>query len=708
MSFNSRLFSKKGLPVLISIIAGAVTGFFINGALGLILATIAGFVILYLFGRLPFRLEPWQSLVSGLLPVVGKLSFLMIFLLPVASYLTLPSGHTPNTLTKYISIVVAVPSNLTTIPKGDVFPGMVIIVLISIALMLWGSFSLNKWRGWAIALVGLLLYTFSPTITSAINGDFRLRIIMSFFSIGYYLAWLGLILMLAGRLLPKMLPSTPSQPAYRNQGMMSVLPPVIAAGALSQMVADPSGHVNLLSSFDFESTHHFFAGVFSAGIAGVGAGVIVDGADSEENGEDYEPPEPEEPPESEEPEEPAAPEKPEPPPAPPGPEPFSDPDNGVPEGSTIQWNDDHTGATITKPDGSTIVATKHPDGTKTYTSAEGTTTEYTDGTTYSEYADGSKEVEYPDGTKREWSPDGTTTNTNPDGSWEQTRADGTKSSCTMNADGTMDVKTGDENLHFPKDGPPVGSMTGADGTKFTYNEDGTAEIIPGAGSLFTGGKLNIDKDGNMSGSMTDKDGNKFTVGPDGSVEVESPNGDTMTVDKDGNPIKIHVSGPEGKLDMDTDANGNGYIKGESDKGSFEIKTDDKGNTNIKGKDKDGSFEVNVDDKGNTHASDDKGNTMDIKSDGSGNVAGPDGNGSWDDKGNAEITTPEGVKWKASSDGSGSVSDGKGNKIELGKDGGLTVTDAKGQMTTYTPDQVGQMKANAAARNSPPDTSTGGA
>jgi hypothetical protein len=699
MSFISGLFSKKGLPVLMSIIVGAVIGFFLNGALGLILATAAGLAVCFLFGRPPFKLEPWQSLVAGLLPVVGKLSFFMIFLVPVASYLTLPSGHTPDTLTKYISIVIAIPSNLTTIPKGDVFPGMVVIVLISIALMLWGSFSLNKWRGWTIALIGLLLYTFSPTITSAINGDVRVRIIMSFFSIGYYLAWLGLILMVAARLLPRVLPASVAQPAYRTPGMMSVLPPVIIAGAMSQMVTDPSGHFNLLGSFDFESTHHFFAEVFSAGIASTGAAVIVNGA-NEAPPEESEPEEEPEPEETPEPEEPTAPE---PPPAPLGPQPYSDPDNGVPEGSTIQWNAEHTSATVTTPDGSTIVGTKQPDGTQTYTSAEGTTTVYTDGTTYTEGKDGSKEVEYPDGTKKEWSPDGYNKNTSPDGSWELTNPDGSKASLTKNSDGSMDVKTGDgENLHLPKDGPPVGSMTGGDGTKWTFKEDGSAEIIP-----VDGGKLNIDKDGNMSGNMTSKNGDKFTVQPDGSIRMDSPNGDTITVDKDGNPIKVHVSGPDGKLDMDTDANGNGYIKGESDKGSFEIKTDDKGNTNIKGQDKDGSFEIKSDDKGNTHASDDKGNTMDIKSDGSGSVAGPDGNGSWDDKGNAEITTPEGVKWKASSDGSGSVSDGKGNRIELGKDGGLKVTDTKGKVTTYTPDQVGQMKADAAAQNTPANTSGGG-
>ena len=97
----ARLFTRDGLPVLASIVVGIIFGYFINGALGLILATVAGFAVLYRFGHLPFRLSPWPVLIVDVTPIVAKLMFYMVFLLPVANYLALPSGHTPNTLTKY-------------------------------------------------------------------------------------------------------------------------------------------------------------------------------------------------------------------------------------------------------------------------------------------------------------------------------------------------------------------------------------------------------------------------------------------------------------------------------------------------------------------------------------------------------------------------------------------------------------------------------
>ena len=79
------LFTKEGLPVLISIAAGLVIGFFISGVVGLVLATAAGFVVLKLFNRLELRFSPWQAAVIDWTPVVGKLLFALTFLLPIAS-----------------------------------------------------------------------------------------------------------------------------------------------------------------------------------------------------------------------------------------------------------------------------------------------------------------------------------------------------------------------------------------------------------------------------------------------------------------------------------------------------------------------------------------------------------------------------------------------------------------------------------------------
>jgi hypothetical protein len=665
------LFSKAGLPVLVSIIAGFFIGFLVNGALGLILATVAGFGILFLFNRLPIRLTPWQSLVVDIGPVLAKLSFLMIFLLPVASYLTLPSGHTPDTLAKYLSIVIALPDNLVSKPGTDVFPGFAIVVIISMALMLWGASNLGKTRHWLIALAGLLLYTFSPTIASILTGDVRLRIIMSFFSIGYYLAWVGLILIVVSKILPRVFQAKPLQ-VGTGFGLLSIVPPVIAFGLFNDLSAVDVSAPVLFGAFDFEETHHFVAGVFSGGVAGWGAGVITSGNEA--------PPETTEPEagEPEEPEETAEPQGSVPPPQ--RPQPYSGPD--VPEGSTIEINADGS-KTIRCPDG--YIATKYPDGTEVHKMPDGTTaTKYSDGTVHGEHPDGSVTTEYPDGTTKYWGPDGTTKTEYPDGSFETSSPDGYKASLTKNNDGTMDVTSGDgEKLHFPKDGPPVGSMTGADGTKYTFNEDGTGTMTSPHG-----GTMTIDKDGNMSGSFIDKDGNKITAHPDGSMEAETADGDKISVnaeglkatfkngdfiqtDANGNPVNVHVSSPEGTLD---------------------IKTDEKG-THIKGKDKEGSFETDTDPQGNTTIKDDKGNTTNVNADGSGNMAGPDGKGAWDAKGNGEFTTPDGAKWKANENGNVSVTDSGGNKAEVGADGSLSVT-KDGKTTTYTPDQVKQLQAEA--------------
>lgn len=662
------LLTRDGQPVLITIVVGIVIGFLINGALGLLLATIAGFAVLKLFNRLPIRLMPWQAAAIDVSPILAKICFMMIFLLPVASYLTLPSGHSPNTLTKYLSIVIAIPDNLISKPSYDVFPGFAIIVIASMVMMFWGSLNLGKARYWLLALGGLLLYTFSPTISSILTGDFRLRIIMSFFSIGYYLAWAGLILMLVSKILPRFLTVETNQ-LRGSAGMLSILPPVVAVGFLSQLIAgDTSGQAFFIGGFDFESTHHFVAGVFSAGIAGVGGGVIVDQAGdydySDETEEQNEPEEQDEPEDQGEPEES---------PLPIGPQPYSGTD--VPEGSTIEYNPDGS-ITVRCPDGT--VGTKFPDGREEYNLPDGTkATVYSDGTTYTQSPDGSITTEYPDGSFKTWSPDGY------------------QSSLTINEDGTMDVTSGDgDTLHFPKEGPPVGALTGKDGTRYTFNEDGTATV-----SSPYGGTVTMDKDGNFSGTFTTEDGTKLTINNDGSMEAETTEGDKISVnaeglkatmkngdflktDPDGNPIEAHISGPEGTLDIHTDETG----------------------THIKGQDKEGTIESHTDPQGNTKITDGKGNTTNINPDGSGSVAGPDGNGSWDASGNGQITTPDGTTWTAKDDGSVSVVDKNGNWAETGKDGSLTVNN-NGAITTYTPEQVSQMQVEA-TKMRPADNSGG--
>ncbi len=580
------LFSKDGLPVLVSIIAGVVIGFVVNGAVGLVLATIAGFGIMFLFNKLPIRLTPWQALVIDVGPVLAKLSFFMIFLLPVASYLTLPSGHTPDTLTKYLSIVIALPDNLVSKPGTDVFPGFAIVVIISMILMLWGSSNLGKTRNLLLALGGLLLYTFSPTIASILTGDVRLRIIMSFFSIGYYLAWVGLLLIIVSKVLPQFLKVNPSRMGT-SFGLPSILPPVIAFGVFNQFSGvDLSGHIPFIGAFDFEETHHLVAGVFSGGIAGWGAGVITSGNEA--------------PPEEDEPEEP---------PVPQGPVPSTDPDD--PPGTTIQNNPDGT-STKRRPDG--FVGTK-----------------YSDGTVYVQGPNGETGVYYPDGITKEWTPEAGLEVTHPNGDMEWTSAEGAESSVTNNKDGSIDIKSGyGGNLHIPKEGNPEGTITTWDGNNLKFNGDGSASMTT------AGGTMTVDKDGNLSGSMSDGKGNRITIGEDGSVDAENADGDKLKIDADGLKAKFK----DGSF-VNMDAKGNltsAHVTGD-DGVTYDASTDDKGGLHLKDNqgnsadiNKDGSgqmkgadgFTATQDSQGNATFTS-EGTTWAAKKDGSGTISDKKGN-----------------------------------------------------------------------------------
>ena len=657
------LFTKDGLPVLASILVGIILGFFVSGVVGLILATLAGFAVLYLFKRPPFRLKPWQALAIDLTPVAGKLFFAMTFLLPIADYLTLPSGHTPDTLPKYLSIVFAVPKNLFSKPSSDIFPGFVFIVIISIVLMYWGSMNLEKRGHWLLALGGLLLYTFSPTITGALVGRPGIHILTAFFGVGYYFAWIGLVLLLLAKVLPRILKVGP-EPASNARDMLNLLPPVIAFGLLGHFSTNGgSGHLQLFQLFDFESMHHFFAGVFSAGVAGVSSGVIVsqakayDGSDEPDyqdntdqpSGSEIGPP-PEEPPDVPEvdgeiappPEEP--PDVPEEPPAPQGPVPSTDPED--PPGTTIEHSRD---GSVTK---------RCPDGTWG--------TKYADGTTYAQGPDGSSVTTYPDGTSKEYSPETGLQVTHPNGDMEITAADGRTGGVKNNQDGSIDITSPyGGTLHCPKDGNPEGSLTTIDGDVIAVNRDGSASFTSSMG------KLEIDKDGNMSGNLDDGQGNKLNIGKDGSIDIQTAEGDKITVNADGMKAKF----ADGSY-INTDADGTP--------------------TSAHLKDPDGTeTDIQTDDKGALHIKDNRGNSADINKDGSGQMKDSDGNvATQDSDGNATLTNKEGTKWVAKNDGSGYVQDKKGNRIDLHNDGSITTTEAGGKSITYTADQLKQMQADS--------------
>ena len=737
------LFTKDGLPVLASILVGIVLGFFVSGVVGLILATLAGFGVLFLFKRPPFRTKPWQALTIDLAPVVGKLFFAMAFLLPIADYLMLPDQiHNPNTLPKYLSIVIALPKNLFISPKGgDLFPGFAFIVIISIVLMYWGSMNLEKRGHLLMAFAGLVLYTISPLITATLVGASGIHLIMSFFGIGYYFAWVGLLLILASKFLPSIL-KPGAFPAIKAGGMLSFLPPVIALGLASHLNAAGGGfHFPPLQLFDFESTHHFVAGVFSAGVAATSSGIIVGQANKDaepysedsvvptetESGEIGPPPE--EPPDVPEGGSEIGPPPEEPPDVPEDsypvgvPIPSDDPDD--PPGTTYTNNSDGS-ITQTQPGG--IIATKYTDGSIVATQPNGIkTTFYTDGTVYSEGPNGDSYTKYPDGTEKEWDPETGLKVTQPNGDVSITLIDGRTGGVKHLPDGGADITSPNGGTMHIRPGAPVeGSITSYDG--YVYSGDGKGNFS--INSPY-GGAVNMDKDGNMSGDITDEKGNKFTFKSDGSYQAKTPEGDDIDIgpegikakfhdgsfintDADGNPTSAHLKGEDGStLDLNTDEKGNLHIKDDqgnsadmNQDGSGQVKSANGSYVNvgkdggINGhlKDEEGTLDINTDGKGGMHIKDDKGGSADINQDGSGRVQDHEGDvATLDSNGNATISDTKGHTWGAKNDGSGYVKDNKGNRIDLNKNGSITTTEAGGKVTNYTADEVQQMKAQAAGQ-----------
>ncbi|MDD4923214.1 MAG: T-complex 10 C-terminal domain-containing protein [Dehalococcoidales bacterium] len=621
------LFTKEGIPFLITILAGIIFGSIFNGALGIIIATIFGLAILKLLNRLPVKFSPWQSLVSFIMPVIARICFFMVFLLPVADFLALPTGQTPDTIPNYLSVVLLKPENLFSRPD-IVFPGFVILVIASIVLMFWGGMNLSRKRNLILALSGLLLFTLSPTITSILGGDFRFRFSIDVFSAGYLFAWIGLLLAALNMALPRFLKQQPAG-AYNQGAFLNVIPAALAIGFVSQLnTIDLSGYVQSFTSFGFfEHTHHFIGAVFTGGAAATGAAVIVNDADTFTTSEipyQYQPP-------------------------PPLPELSLEPgdesgttDSDDPPGTTIQHN---------------------PDGTITKTLPDGTVgTLYSDGTQYVETPDGAKGVFYPDGTTKTWDPEEGSEIHYPNGSVEVITKDGVKISGTVNDDGTIDIVSGyGGSLHIPKEGFPEGSLTDSEGNVITYNNDHSISYQTPYGTV------SIDKDGNITGSIKDEEGNSFIFNPDGTMEISTSDGDSLTVDADGlkarfadgtfintdpdgNIISCHLKDEIGSLFIDTDKNGTINFK------------DDQGNSGFVNKDGSGEFK------------DSEGSTATL-----------------DSEGNATLTNAEGITWTAKNDGSGTIEDKLGNRIDLAQDGTVTIKNADGETAVYTPDQINQMQ-----------------
>jgi hypothetical protein len=277
------LLTKEGRPYLLVIALGFLIGAFVDGAWGLLIATVLGLALFTFLKKFSLPLKPWQATVTTLWPIVARLCFMMILLLPVANGtvgLLLPSGHYPDTFMKYLSIMIVIPKNIVSnAPIVDVFPGIPIIVALSIILMFWGSLNLYKRKNFTIALSGLILYTISPAIASAaVPTHFNT---VTSYAAGYYLGWVGLVLIVVDkfflqRILKAFAPVSPSPTVQRANRLLGVLP-ILAFTVLITQLQGLNLHIQLIAFQDlFEAEHHAVASLLSGIVAGVGAGVIME------------------------------------------------------------------------------------------------------------------------------------------------------------------------------------------------------------------------------------------------------------------------------------------------------------------------------------------------------------------------------------------------------------------------------------------------
>ena len=276
------LLTKEGRPYLLVIALGFLIGAFVDGATGIILATIVGLVVLSFLKKFHLPIKPWQATVTTLFPIIARLCFMMILLLPVADGaigLLLPSGHYPDTFMKYLSIMIVVPKNIVSnAPIVDIFPGIPIVVALSIVLMFWGSLNLYKRKNFAIALTGLILYTISPAIASvAVPTHFSP---VYSYAAGYYLGWVGIVLVIVDkfflqRILKAIAPKLPGFKVQANR-MLSLMP-ILAFTIVITQLQGLNLHLQLIAMQDlFEAEHHAVASLLSGIVAGVGAGAIIE------------------------------------------------------------------------------------------------------------------------------------------------------------------------------------------------------------------------------------------------------------------------------------------------------------------------------------------------------------------------------------------------------------------------------------------------
>ncbi|MEM2125200.1 MAG: hypothetical protein QXQ53_02250 [Candidatus Methanosuratincola sp.] len=660
--------SRKRLPAFISAGLAFLIGLLVDGAVGLVLAVVVGLLVQRYFGQLKIPIRPPRALLSFLLAPVSRLLLVLGLLLPFGNGLTLATGHYPDTLMKYLSIVIVLPENLlATSGKNwwfgtpDYYPGAPLIVSISIILMFIGALRIQRTKYLKFFIAGLVLYTLSPTISYLITtGKIAAAFYSGFYAVGFFVTWAGLILYIASKYFGRkgaVLAQSIRAPALKipplRRGSATLLSSAALAfgiSAITQFMQIYSGAPFLVVRDEFfEVFHHGIASVASGSVAGVAAYGFMSGTDwsgeeglAEEQGAfegEY---------------------------APSGSSeagvPMPSPDPNDPPGTTVQTNPDGT-VVKTTPDGTK--GTLYSDGTVHIEKPDGTTyTEYPDGTSKTYMPDGTVETEYPDGRVETRVPDGRVGITYPDGTRTTQMPDG--SSVTLKPDGTVtETKADGSSETWDKDGHTISKTIGTGslaGLTLNKNPDGTFTVEDGFG-----GKATFDPDsGTIDGTVTNKDGTSISGTPDGTYTLTNKDG-KFTLSEDG----LNAEFSDGsKANVDKDGNitmdipGTGRAEFDSSQGKWTMK-DLEGN----------SMDLNKD--GSCSYKDKDGSSIEISSDGS-----------------YSETQPDGTAIQMNPDGTTTVANPDGSSLTLGKDGSLTVRGKDGTSKTFTPDEVKTMNAKS--------------
>lgn len=228
--------------------------------------------------NLPADIIPKASR-SAWMNLIGRFLLLLVIFLPTTDWFDLPTGQSPDSLIKYLSIITVLPQNLSQfntssllVYRAFIFPGIPILVALGILLIIVASSTpnrfLNKTTKIKGQLAGMLLLTAAPILGALLAG--RGTNFYFGYTLVYYLGWIGIALQLISRRIKdeKKLISGKSTREYAInlravQIAMLIMPILITAqlGILAPKVAEDTW----LGSF--ESAHHNLLAAIMALIA---------------------------------------------------------------------------------------------------------------------------------------------------------------------------------------------------------------------------------------------------------------------------------------------------------------------------------------------------------------------------------------------------------------------------------------------------------